>query len=177
MIFLTCEECSTSPTMLQLIVLLISLFQMKSPARLLASGCPFPCWRCRKHSRPAPMSLPLIVLLISLSQMRSLARLLALGCPFPCQRYRKCLRPALISLLQVLTILLGSISRSSQPTTPVLQAFSFQPTPVYCFTTGLDISRSQFLSLYPSQANLLMISPRPLGLLFYLTLWASLLKR
>ena len=37
--------------------------------------------------------------------------------------------------------------------------------PVYHFTTGPDISRSLFLSLYPSQASLLMIPSRPIVLL------------
>jgi len=48
---------------------------------------------------------------------------------------------------------------------------------VYYFTTGPDTSRSWFLLLYPSQANLSIILPRHLSLLFYLTLLANSLKK
>ena len=48
---------------------------------------------------------------------------------------------------------------------------------VYHCGTGPDTSRSQSLSLYSSQTSLLMIPPRPLGLLFYLTHLASSLRR
>ena len=70
------------------------------------------------------------------------------------------LKPALIFLLQVLTIFLGSISGSFLLIKFVLQTSSFWPIYIYCCNIGSDTSWSQFLLLYPSQINLLIISPR-----------------
>ena len=93
---------------------------------------------------------PIILQSITLFQTRSLARSLALWYYFQCQRCRRHLEPTIICLLQVLTILLSSISSSFLLIIPILQVFSLWPKHVYCYNIGPDTLRSQFLSLYLS---------------------------
>ena len=74
-------------------------------------------------------------------------------------------------------MLLGAISRVFLLIIFVQLAFSLWPTSVLLYGTDLITSRSQSLSLFPSQANWLTTLLRPFSLLFYSTHWASSLRR